>query len=412
MKKTLLATTISLSIVAQFLTSVNALDIKRIAGMNRYQTSVEISKMNYKSSKKVILASGKVFADALAGGQLSIALDAPILLTPSNKLDASVKKEVSRLSAKEVIILGGSGSVSNDIEKELGIKNISRIWGKNRYETAKKIMDITSKTGNFEEIVIVSGKNYPDALSAAGYIKKHKALMFLSDGNSRPTSNIKKVAIGGHGSLPLDGFNGNRIAGKNRYETSLLLAEKSYPRASEVVIASGESYADALSAVSICNKKNAPILLSEKNNIDNNILKFIKTNKSNVKIVGGEGSLSQSLTYKIDPSDSNSSNTTTNSSSGSSSNSSSIVNKPTPPETKIDKTNLSNTISQADKINTSQKTDDSKNELIKALQEAKKIIQKDKVNQTEIDNADKKLKNAIKNLKNKETTDFYVISIT
>src|SRR3712207_8694253 len=82
--------------------------------------------MNYKSSKKVILASGKVFADALAGGQLSIALDAPILLTPSNKLDASVKKEVSRLSAKEVIILGGSGSVSNDIEKELGIKNISR----------------------------------------------------------------------------------------------------------------------------------------------------------------------------------------------------------------------------------------------------------------------------------------------
>src|SRR3712207_9510280 len=107
MKKTLLATTISLSIVAQFLTSVNALDIKRIAGMNRYQTSVEISKMNYKSSKKVILASGKVFADALAGGQLSIALDAPILLTPSNKLDASVKKEVSRLSAKEVIILGG-----------------------------------------------------------------------------------------------------------------------------------------------------------------------------------------------------------------------------------------------------------------------------------------------------------------
>lgn len=208
----LLAVTLCACFIAQPTVESDALDVNRISGTDRYKTAVEISKSNYKSANTVILASGEGFADALAGGQLSIAKNAPILLTKANKLDNSVKEEIQRLGAREVIILGGENSVSYEIEHSIKANTL-------------------------------------------------------------------------------------RLAGKDRYETSLKLAKESYINANDVVLASGNTYADALAAVSISNNKKAPILLVGKNNASNDILDFIKYTK--VNIVGGIGSISKELEINI-----------------------------------------------------------------------------------------------------------------
>jgi len=85
-KKSLLAVAMSVSMIAPSIVASDALSVNRISGMDRYKTSVEISKSTFEKSSRVILASGQGFADALAGGQLSIAVDAPILLTMHDRL--------------------------------------------------------------------------------------------------------------------------------------------------------------------------------------------------------------------------------------------------------------------------------------------------------------------------------------
>lgn len=55
-----------------------------------------------------------------------------------------------------------------------------------------------------------------------------------------------------------------RIAGKNRYETSALVSKKVYDTADSVLVASGEAFPDALAAGVFANENNMPILLAPK----------------------------------------------------------------------------------------------------------------------------------------------------
>lgn len=52
----------------------------RMAGKNRYDTSVEISKAGWSASDYVVLATGRNFADALSGSAMARVLSAPIIL--------------------------------------------------------------------------------------------------------------------------------------------------------------------------------------------------------------------------------------------------------------------------------------------------------------------------------------------
>ncbi len=53
---------------AQQAFAANDVSYERIAGSDRYLTSVEISKHSFQSADTVVIASGVGFADALTGG--------------------------------------------------------------------------------------------------------------------------------------------------------------------------------------------------------------------------------------------------------------------------------------------------------------------------------------------------------
>ncbi|MDO8881099.1 MAG: cell wall-binding repeat-containing protein [Coriobacteriia bacterium] len=87
----------------------------------------------------VILATGTSFPDALAGGILSQAYAAPILLTGKDSIPSATAAEISRRVKPKVIILGGEGAVGPAVVSALstlGVTDIERIGGKDRYETA------------------------------------------------------------------------------------------------------------------------------------------------------------------------------------------------------------------------------------------------------------------------------------
>ncbi|WLR41774.1 cell wall-binding repeat-containing protein [Bacillus carboniphilus] len=124
------------------------LQIDRIKGADRFETSVEISKDGWDTSDIVLLARGDNYADALAGVPLSHKLDAPLLLTESDSLTDVTMDEISRLNASKVIILGGEVAISEDVKaslKDMGI-SVERIAGQDRYETAQKIAEVILQT--------------------------------------------------------------------------------------------------------------------------------------------------------------------------------------------------------------------------------------------------------------------------
>ena len=274
--------------------------VTRISGKDRITTSVEISKSAYTTSENVVLASGFNFADALSAGQLASALDAPLLLSSQDKLDSQTKNEIERLKAKKVFVVGGDNAISKTgIDTTLKSEKIdvTRLEGQDRYSTSQKVMEKTKEIINPEYLLIASGKNFPDALAATGFFVNHKSVMVLSDGVTYPQSNLQEIAIGGKNQLPLKGFKGKRVSGKDRYETALEIAKLSFDKNNNAILASGQVFADSLSAVSLTKKHNAPIILTQSNSLTENAKKYL--NGKNVFIVGGEKTVAKNILTNI-----------------------------------------------------------------------------------------------------------------
>ena len=289
LKKLTVAAMVAAMIVPAGVSNAAAQQTTRISGKDRITTSVEISKSAYTTSENVVLASGFNFADALSAGQLASALDAPLLLSSQDKLDSQTKNEINRLKAKKVFVVGGDNAISKTgIDTTLKSKKIdvTRLEGQDRYSTSQKVMEKTKEIINPEYLLIASGKNFPDALAATGFFVNHKSVMVLSDGLTYPQSNLQEIAIGGKNQLPLKGFTGKRVSGKDRYETALEIAKLSFDKNNNAILASGEVFADSLSAVSLTKKHNAPIILTQSNSLTENAKKYL--NGKNVFIVGGE----------------------------------------------------------------------------------------------------------------------------
>lgn len=88
----------------------------------------------------------------------------------------------------------------------------------------------------------------------------------------------------------------NRVGGDDRYSTARSVAESMFSNSENVVLVSGEGYADAVSATPLATKLNAPILLTASKELSAGVLQTIKNvGGKNVYIVGGEGAVSQKI---------------------------------------------------------------------------------------------------------------------
>lgn len=204
-----------------------------------------------------------------------------------------------------------NGEVKN-LKKSI-LDNVTRISGSDRYETANKISE---KFNLADTVVIASGINFPDALCAAPLAKKTNSPILLSKKDSLVSSTIKEIKrlkasraiiVGGKSSvgenvvkqLKDNGLSVYRIYGQNRYETSVEIA-KHLSFSTEVAIASGTNFADALSISEIAAQKQMPILLSSKNKLSSNVDSFIKNMDPNkTYVIGGESSLSKNIINQV-----------------------------------------------------------------------------------------------------------------
>ncbi|MGN5980742.1 leucine-rich repeat protein, partial [Finegoldia magna] len=228
----------------------------RVAGADRIQTSVEVSKKYYESAETVIIANYEQFADSLSASALSKALKAPILLVKKDQLDSVVAQEIKRLGAKNVIVIGGEKSV-DEAKNSLSKYNLQTIAGSDRYETSAKIAQEIIKLTGTKKAVIASGEVFADALTVAPLANKNNMPILLVQPNNIPkaTQEVLKqieevIIVGGEKTISKEVEqqlpNPTRIAGANRYETAKKIYEYGFKDRKEVNIANGTVPADSL----------------------------------------------------------------------------------------------------------------------------------------------------------------------
>ena len=278
----------------------------RVAGSDRIQTSVEVSKKYYESADTVIIANYEQFADSLSASALSKALKAPILLVKKDQLDSVVAQEIKRLGAKNVIVIGGEKSVDK-IKDSLSKYNLQTIAGSDRYETSAKIAQEIIKLTGTKKAVIASGEVFADALTVAPLANKNNMPILLVQPNNIPkaTQEVLKqieevIIVGGEKTISKEVENKlpnpTRIAGANRYETAKKIYEYGFKDRSEVNIANGTNFADSLVIGSI----DCPILLAEANEIPEATKQAFKESKfEKVNVFGGENSINESIVKEL-----------------------------------------------------------------------------------------------------------------
>ncbi|WP_421381664.1 pectinesterase family protein [Bacillus salacetis] len=284
-----------------------AVDVERVAGINRYETAVEISKEAYDEAETVVIARGDKFPDALAGTPLAHQAEAPILLTKTDELSEVTKEEIARLGAEKVIVLGGTNAIHENVSQTLegmGLA-VDRISGETRFETAALIAKRISS--NPEKVIIANGRNFPDALTAAPYAARQVTPILLTEKDETTAATLEyagladeTVVVGGERVITAETYeqfnNPVRISGDNRYGTAVEIAKYSEVTADEAFIATGNEFADALTGSILAAQQKTPLLLVDDEKIREETKNFIhKKEYMDFTILGGPAAVPENV---------------------------------------------------------------------------------------------------------------------
>lgn len=84
-----------------------------------------------------------------------------------------------------------------------------------------------------------------------------------------------------------------RVSGSNRIETAIQISQTGWETAENVIVARADNPADALSSASLSGSIDAPILLTDPNTLQQNVIDEIRRlNAKNIYILGGTGAVS------------------------------------------------------------------------------------------------------------------------
>ncbi|MCS5722967.1 cell wall-binding repeat-containing protein [Herbiconiux sp. CPCC 203407] len=298
-----------------------AVQTSRVGGADRYEVSANVARrFDDPNADTVFLASGEKFADALSVGPMASRLRAPVLLSTKSSLSDSVLRELIRADPKRVVIVGGRASISDEvvavIRRELPSSTfIDRIEGADRYEVSRALLTGVDAPTDPAALYIANGSTFPDALSSTPAAAGAKTGVLLVKGSSAKLSQAEMTLVwrfatagatikiaGGPASVST-GIEAQiaefakvvRFDGPDRYAVSLALNREAFPSSNQAFIASGTTFADALSGGAIAGRLNAPLYLSRRECMPPEVLERLATGVRETFLLGGENTLTPAV---------------------------------------------------------------------------------------------------------------------
>ena len=254
--------------------------VSRLAGRNRFETaflSADALKevQGVEKFPAAIVTSGMNFADALAGSYLAAVTGAPILLTDNDNMAdviAYIRENVK--TGGTVYALGGTAVVADTLKvvKNSGYQ-FKRLAGSNRFETNLMILEEAGIRSG-DPILVCTAYNFADSLSASAL---GLPILLVDDAISAEQKAFLRenvdggyILVGGTGAVTSTVENQlkvldcvERLAGNNRFETSVLTAKASFGGSIDsAVLAYGYNFPDGLCAGPLAYALGAPLILT------------------------------------------------------------------------------------------------------------------------------------------------------
>lgn len=288
----------------------------RVAGANRFSTAAAISELAWPDglAGTVYIVNGFNFPDALSAG--AAATSGPLLMVEQNSVPAVTRAELDRLNPTRIVVVGGTSVVSNGVMATLrnyvdSPSSVVRIAGADRYATSRAVIQSSAGfDGDVDALLIATGRNFPDALSAVPAAISQNAAVLLVDGSaSRIDSATRSLVssldvpvyiIGGRGAVSsgvasdlADLVEVVRVAGDDRFDTSVEVAVQFFGAADYAFLANGFGFADALAAGPAAGVLQSPTYLVRKECVPDEVYEDIFLVLANrVVSVGGTSVIS------------------------------------------------------------------------------------------------------------------------
>ena len=256
--------------------------VQRLAGTDRYGTAGAISQTFTSPGVPVVyVAAGGAFADALSAGPAAARAGGPTLFVRQSSIPGATSTELSRLRPGRIVVVGGSGVVSDTVVNGLRAYTsgtVTRVSGADRFATSVAVSQ-SAFPGGADIVYVSTGRNWPDALSGGAGAVVQNAPVLLSDTSSVPSGvlaeidrlNPSRIMLIGGTSAISDAAAAQlrtiatteRISGVDRYATALAVSQRVFgPDRPGVTIATGVDFPDALAGVPATRVTRGPILLA------------------------------------------------------------------------------------------------------------------------------------------------------
>lgn len=308
-----------------------AFQLIELGGVDRYGTVTQEANAAYTTSTYAIVTSGVGYADSISAAGLAGALDCPILLTQVDSVPQATIDSLKAMGVKHIVLLGSKSVASNSVEQQLASKTgatVERVGGVDRYATQYEIYQYGLKHNlwNTNYAVVVSGTNFPDALSVSPVSFALKAPVFFCDYSLGLTSadkqainaatNLSNFLLIGSTSVTSSnteqylsglaaqrGGTFKRLSGVDRYNTSIEIAKYAVANLgfswNNAAFASGCGPYDSLGGGVLQGKQKAVLLLTDSVSWNSVYVIPKGTNLSSIKFFGSTSSISVDVRRKV-----------------------------------------------------------------------------------------------------------------
>ena len=200
--------------------------------------------------------------------------------------------------------------------------NVNLVAGEDRFTTAVEVSkQLVGENETANAVVLVGEDAIVDGLAAAPLAKKVGAPILLTKANQLPEATEKEMLrvlgnnlsnktvylVGGEARISKEleakiaklGVKVERLAGDTRFETSLKIAEKvtSGATVDTAFVVGGNGEADAMSISAYAAKKEAPIVVVDKNEVSEEAMELLEG--KNIEIIGGTGVVSEEVEAQL-----------------------------------------------------------------------------------------------------------------
>ncbi|MGR2751284.1 cell wall-binding repeat-containing protein [Agromyces arachidis] len=259
--------------------------VHRLAGADRYETAVAISKRFAPGVPVLYIATGLNFPDGLTAAAAAAAAGGPLLLTRTDAIPDVVRAEIVRLAPARIVVAGSDAVVGAAVYDELAslAPAISRFGGIDRYETGEQLVGDAFDAAT--EAFVATGYDFPDALAASAAAGAIGAPVFLVEGLAQSARSstiammkslgVRTVRIAGSAGavssgiaaqLAGNGFTVLRHEGPDRYLTATAINEAVFRSTASAVgsafLATGVEFADAMSGAALAGALGSPLYLT------------------------------------------------------------------------------------------------------------------------------------------------------